>query len=326
MSIDYDYKINGHAESSGSEILNAIFKNSLPSSLLDFGCGPGTWLKAAKEMGVSDLLGIDGTDAIKFANPNLIQFFYHADITKPVNLKRKFDVALCLEVAEHVDEYFASHLIEILTAHADVIYFSAACPDQPGQHHVNCQWPSYWQNLFNQKGFDCYDELRWQIWDNTQIEPWYRQNIFMARKADKIAGKEKRIKAAIHPELYKIMSWESNVAIISECDRLSQDHYKLNQDHSKLNQDHSKLNQDHSKLNQDHSKLNQDYCKLNQDIKYTNNLLYCISTQLDKSNAKIQDLKSKLIKLKGKNVDLSNRIDKIKKSWWWRFSRIFSKS
>ena len=67
--------------------------------------------------------------------------FRVVDLTVPWTLERKFETALCLEVAEHLEETSSSLLIKMLTAHADTIVFSAPCPGQNGQHHVNCQWP-----------------------------------------------------------------------------------------------------------------------------------------------------------------------------------------
>jgi hypothetical protein len=107
-----------------------------------------------------------------------------------------------LEVAEHLEEIHADLLIEMLTDHADGVVFSAACPGQEGQHHVNCQWPVYWQRLFNEHGFTCRDELRWQIWDDTRVEPWYRQNIFTARRSPEQAGQEPRLRSVVHPDIW----------------------------------------------------------------------------------------------------------------------------
>jgi len=172
----------------------------LPESLVDVGCGTGTWLRAAIDSGISDVIGIDGVeiprDRLLFPSDK----FHCRDLCAPVDLGRRFELAICLEVAEHLDQDAGRILIRTLTKHADVILFSAACPGQSGQHHVNCQWPEYWQALFNSEGYACDDSPRWTIWDDSLIEVWYRQNIFIARR-DPGAGKEPRIKSIIHPEM-----------------------------------------------------------------------------------------------------------------------------
>jgi hypothetical protein len=199
--IDYDHSRNPHTLRGAEAALSQIFSRERPNSLLDVGCGTGTWMKAAMDSGVSDSLGIDGADlpADQLHVPK--ELIRHHDLSLPWNLDRNFEAVLCLEVAEHLDVSSAKTLIDALVRHGEMIYFSAACPGQNGQHHVNCQWPVYWQQLFNDRGYVCEDTLRWQIWDDERIEPWYRQNLFLARYAPREAGYETRIKGVVHPEM-----------------------------------------------------------------------------------------------------------------------------
>lgn len=201
MKIDYDHSANLHTQDGPRAVMPRIMAASHPQSILDVGCGTGTWLRAANELGVTDIFGVDGVNISERQLLISPQRFVQIDLTTPWNLGRKFDVVLCLEVAEHLDEAYAGNLIDMLTKHGDSIYFSAACPGQEGQHHVNCQWPAYWQELFNRRGFVCRDDLRWQIWDDPAVEPWYKQNMFIARR-DPTAGSEPRIKAIVHSEMW----------------------------------------------------------------------------------------------------------------------------
>jgi hypothetical protein len=210
MNIDYDHSQNLHTLSGPRTTLPLLFAEQKPSSLLDVGCGTGTWLKAAMDFGIADVFGVEGVEipADKLHVP--VEKVRRQDLTRSWNLGRQFDAIICFEVAEHLESSFAATLIDALTRHSDKIYFSAACPEQLGQHHVNCQWPAYWQKLFNDRGFTCSDDVRWRIWDNTLIEPWYRQNIFYARKDASSAGTEPRIPSVIHPE---------NMSMASKSDR-----------------------------------------------------------------------------------------------------------
>jgi len=203
MKIDYDYakNVQWHWPEGPRAVLPHVFAEQKPSSVLDVGCGPGFWLRAVLDYGVPEALGIDGIElpAGQFAAPK--ELFRRQDLTVPWSLGRRFEIALCFEVAEHLDPAHGEILIASLTRHADRIYFSAACPNQMGQHHVNCQWPAYWQRIFNQHGYACSDDIRWKIWDLSSVEPWYRQNIFLASRAPQTAGQEERLEAVLHPEM-----------------------------------------------------------------------------------------------------------------------------
>ncbi len=117
-------------------------------SVVDFGCGEGAWLSAC---GIDDVTGIDGD----WVNEErlLIKNFLTKDVGGVVSLNRVFDLAVCLEVAEHLAEDNADRLIENLTTHSDKILFGAAIPGQGGENHINEQWQSYWAKKFWEKGF-----------------------------------------------------------------------------------------------------------------------------------------------------------------------------
>jgi SAM-dependent methyltransferase len=201
MTIDYSHSQNVHTLKGPMAAFPRLFPQGMPTSILDVGCGNGTWLRAASNLGVPDVFGVDGVET----SPQKLLFdpkqFKRYDLTALIELGRRFEVVLCLEVAEHLEATVAPVLVESLTKHSDKVVFSAACPGQPGQHHVNCQWPEYWQALFNARGYACEDSLRWQIWSVKDIEPWYRQNLFIAVKDFSTAGKEERIRPVVHPDM-----------------------------------------------------------------------------------------------------------------------------
>jgi SAM-dependent methyltransferase len=205
MCIDYDHAKNPQTPDGPLAAIPVFFAGAKPQSLLDVGCGHGAWLGAAHRFGVLDVVGVDGLvvpDEQLLISPNLYrEIFKQHDLTQPLKLGRRFDAVLCLEVAEHLDEKCAPVLIDSLVAHSDRVVFSAACPGQPGQHHVNCQWPSYWQKLFNERGYVCTDEIRSRIWNDERIGPWYRQNVFAARRDSGHAGREPRISSILHPDV-----------------------------------------------------------------------------------------------------------------------------
>lgn len=202
MAIDYHHGANRHTLEGAFAALSKLLGDQKPGSLLDVGCGTGTWLKAAQELGVPEVFGVDGVAVSEgdFLVPK--KLFRLVNLEHDWKLERRFEVALCLEVAEHLSAEASPILVRSLVAHADMIFFSAACPGQEGEHHVNCQWPIYWQDLFNREGFCCDDSPRWRLWEDERIEPWYRQNLFMATKDAGQAGSEPRIQRALHPSMF----------------------------------------------------------------------------------------------------------------------------
>ncbi|PSR17465.1 hypothetical protein C8255_12480 [filamentous cyanobacterium CCP3] len=201
-NIDYDHFKNVHVLDGPSIIFPLIKEKYLVESILDVGCGLGIWLKVASDCGVKDSMGIDGIEIenSQFLAPK--SNFKKQDLTNSWEIGRKYDVVICLEVAEHLPSEAEHNLISSLVKHSDLVIFSAACPHQGGQGHINCQWPEHWQNLFNEYGYSCLDELRPLLWNKKFPEYWYKQNIFVAKKDPFGAGLEPKIMPIIHPDFY----------------------------------------------------------------------------------------------------------------------------
>src|SRR4051812_22331925 len=150
-----------------------------PKSVIDVGCGHGVWLSVFAEHGVDDVFGVDG-DYIDEAQLEIpADRFLAADLTAPLELGRRFDLAVSLEVGEHLPESAAATYVESLVALAPAVLFSAAIPRQGGRHHVNEQWPGYWADHFDGHRYRCIDCFRMRLWQLDGIQPWYAQNSLM---------------------------------------------------------------------------------------------------------------------------------------------------
>jgi SAM-dependent methyltransferase len=160
-----------------------------PTSVLDVGCGRGAWLRAFEERGVKVLRGLDGTyvdSARLLVDP---QCFTPMDLSsQSCTIAGRYDVALCLEVAEHLPAKFGDRLIEALTEAAPVVVFSAAVPGQGGIHHVNEQWPNHWTQRFAKRGFRMLDPLRPRVRNDARVAWFYRQNMLLYASDDAISG------------------------------------------------------------------------------------------------------------------------------------------
>ena len=201
-----------HNSNAAEQVLPILFSVFQPKSIVDVGCGLGNWIAIAKKMNVDDVIGVDGS----YVNRLLLKIdsreFVEQDLTKPFDLNRKFDLAICLEVAEHLPENSADGLVESLAKHADVIVFSAAIPGQGGQNHINEQWPDYWQVLFEKYDFEMIDFFRPKIWNNAKIERWYRQNMFLVvKKGHNLSHQgSKEVLSLVHPELLSAIIAQNN--------------------------------------------------------------------------------------------------------------------
>jgi hypothetical protein len=199
---------------SARTILPPLLRRFGAGSLLEVGCGNAHWTQAAIDAGVADYAVVDGpwneradllVDTARFVEHHLDQ---------PLELDRRFDLALCLEVAEHVAPAAADTLVGSLVRASDVVAFGAAIPLQGGFGHVNEQWPSWWRAKFALAGYAAFDLVRPVHWSDRSIHYWYRQNMFVyvngarddllaiAREAEQEACAGGPIFDAVHPEKF----------------------------------------------------------------------------------------------------------------------------
>jgi SAM-dependent methyltransferase len=159
-----------------------------PKSVIELGCGRGAWLKVFEENGVNRVQGIDGSwiDQSKLLIDS--SKFKIADLSQPFRIDRQFDLALCLEVVEHLPSEAGESLIAQLTRIAPLVLFSAAIPGQGGVGHLNEQWPRYWVSVFSRHGYCKLDPIRRHIIQDSRVEWWYRQNILLFAHKDAIAN------------------------------------------------------------------------------------------------------------------------------------------
>jgi SAM-dependent methyltransferase len=187
--------INTGASRSATAICGWMHELIEPKSILDVGCGEGSWLAAWDALGVSDIVGLDGAHVDRARLRIPADRFQATDLRSGFRLGRRFDLVESLEVAEHLPPASGDGLIESLAAHGDAVLFSAAPPGQFGVGHVNERPYEHWRAQFAAAGFDCYDAVRSRFARDRSIEPWYRYNAFLfLRRGAEPSGSE-RLKA-----------------------------------------------------------------------------------------------------------------------------------
>jgi len=164
---------------SALQVLPFMIEWVKPRSVVDVGCGIGTWLAACRELGVEKVFGVDGAyvDRTELMIPE--SAFKPHDLATPLELADRFDLVMSLEVAEHVPAASAKGFVRTLVKLGPVVMFSAAIPHQGGTGHINEQWPEYWAELFSEFGYLVVDCIRPLVWDNPLVEYYYAQNILV---------------------------------------------------------------------------------------------------------------------------------------------------
>jgi hypothetical protein len=167
--------------------LGHFWKFLQPKSVLDVGCGRGAWLKAAHELGAETLLGFDGAwnDQEGMLDPQIR--FTSIDLNDGISADVHADLAISVEVAEHVDPSSSERFVRSLTAASEAVLFSAAYPGQGGAHHVNERPQSYWAGVFASFGYVPFDLFRPYFWGDDTVAYWYRQNAFLYLRKDSAA-------------------------------------------------------------------------------------------------------------------------------------------
>jgi hypothetical protein len=196
------------ADASARRVARIVMDLVQPGSVVDVGCATGTWLRAFIDLGVERARGVDGP----FVDRGELQFdpelFTIHDLTEPIALERH-DLAVSLEVAEHLPAARADGFVADLVKAAPLVLFSAAVPGQGGAMHVNEQWPQYWIERFAAHGYQAVDCIRPRIWDAADVEPWYRMNTFLFVDAGErsrwpeLPDAPPTMLGAIHPELWR---------------------------------------------------------------------------------------------------------------------------
>lgn len=151
--------------------------------------------------GVAEVLGVDGAEVLQASSLPRGSRRVH-DLTQPLHLARKYDLVVCLEVAEHLPATAAATLVSSIASAGDLVLFSAAIPHQRGPGHVNLQWPAYWIHQFAALGLEAVDHFRPRLWEDERLGWWYRQNLILLGTSDQLRSlglQSERVLPLVHP-------------------------------------------------------------------------------------------------------------------------------
>lgn len=226
MGYDFAWHVrHGELTDASARKILAILKRAFGfETVLDIGCGDGRWLRQALAHNATSVMGVDGpwTDTSQLLVPS--DSVLIADLSGPVELGRRFDMAISLEVAEHLPPDSSAQMVRNLVAHSDLVLFGAAIPFQGGFRHINERWQSEWVKLFDQENYQAFDLVRSRTWSDADIHYWYRQNtlVYINRKRDDLIAQAQRFLVEekipelpfdiVHPEKYEAIASYDQIA------------------------------------------------------------------------------------------------------------------
>lgn len=178
-----EYEKRIESEKSALEIVPILYEIFCPKSVVDVGGGVGTWLEPFQKYENVRVCCVEGGYVRKNYRLNE-DTLIEKDLEQRICLDQQFEMAISLEVAEHLSEKRADSFIDDLVELSGIIVFSAAVVFQPGDHHVNCKKSSYCKKLFEERHYKRIDCIRPLIASNVNIAWWYKNNIFIYVKEE----------------------------------------------------------------------------------------------------------------------------------------------
>jgi len=156
-----------------------VKENIGPVHCLDIGCGPGTYVRSLRNIGL-EAIGIDIDERV-YSIPHLYQ-------RSMFDNKATAELVLCLEVAEHIDEELSADVARSVcdsVRKPGILIWSAAHPGQGGVGHINCQPKEFWQELLEANGLVRNHELETEMIEylsNGYHMGWFIQNAMIFNK------------------------------------------------------------------------------------------------------------------------------------------------
>lgn len=138
-----------HAREYSIKTMDWYIDNFAPTSVVDFGCGIGSYLESANSRGLK-IKGYDiSQQASKYTPHHLLEFIEYTDCTKELSVS-KYDCVISFETAEHIDPSGTDQFItNIVNAVGSTLLFTAAPPGQLGTGHINMHPKQYWIDLIS---------------------------------------------------------------------------------------------------------------------------------------------------------------------------------
>ena len=173
--------VTGTGAESARSVVPAVVEWLRPATVIDVGCGEGAWAAEFAAAGCA-VTGVDGGHVERSRLRIPADRFHAHDLERPLAglfPGTRFDLAVCLEVAEHLAPARGPRLVDDLAALSDRILFSAAVVGQGGFGHVNERPHEYWVELFEDRRYAATAVLRRRFAGDPAVASWYRSNMLL---------------------------------------------------------------------------------------------------------------------------------------------------
>jgi SAM-dependent methyltransferase len=168
--------------------LARIIRQALPGikTAVDLGCGSGHFVAALRAEGIQ-AEGYEYAPRLRRMAAQELGITLHPfDLAAPPAM-RPVDLAMSIEVAEHLPPALGDSLVKVLTQASPLVWFTAAQPGQGGTGHINEQLPAYWVARCLALGYEydakASDDLRPALARDIPSAPWLARNLLVLRRA-----------------------------------------------------------------------------------------------------------------------------------------------
>ena len=159
----------------------ALVKTLGLSSVVDFGCGIGSYLKGAKKVG-AEILGFDilFDRAKKYIKPYYFPFIRYGNVGRHIDCG-KWDCALSVETAEHLlpeeADVFCDNLVDAATK-----FIVITTSEKPAYYHLNPQPKRYWIEKLEKRGVkysEDHTKLLTTVWQRNGAPGYILRNLMV---------------------------------------------------------------------------------------------------------------------------------------------------
>jgi len=157
------------------------------NTILDIGSANGFFIDYFADKN-KEIQGIEiDTRFLPFLSKSSKSNTLFQDVTDIESLNKKYDLVICVEVAEHINKFKSDKLVKFISEHTNkYIYFTAATPYQKGIGHINCESNFFWLNKFRKYNiyidYDLTEQLITQIDHFSECKWLYYNSLILVKQ------------------------------------------------------------------------------------------------------------------------------------------------